>query len=108
MTVEDIIKEHNSHGKRMIPVKLTSDNDYLIDYDSGHPKKDTAELSCCIGMHQNCRGCMDIRETTETNKVITCRACYLRIVIPKRVKTYEDLRYYFEAKMGEQNNLPTH
>lgn len=71
----------------MTPIMLTRFGEVLR---SEQAEED--ELSCCIGVHHICKGFIDIRDISITHKVIICRGCALRIVIPVSVKTYKDLR----------------
>lgn len=84
------------------PIRLTKENNYLLEYPSPMLNEHTADkdkLSCCIGLHKTCIGWVDIRKTTPTHNVILCRACGLRITIPNDVKTYGDLRKYINTKL---------
>jgi hypothetical protein len=75
------------------PIRLTLDGDYLCEYSSSDRHlQDDSELDLCIGVHQNCNGFMDRHRATNIHDAISCRKCYLRIVIPREIKTYGDLR----------------
>jgi len=47
-----------------------------------------------IGNHGICTDFIDLKSVSTTHNVILCRSCKLRIVIPKEIETYGDLRRY--------------
>ena len=76
----------------MQPIQLTKFGETLINYP-GSESNDQSELYCCIGIHEEC-GWMDIHKISKTHVALTCRNCGLRVVIPKDIKTYGQLREY--------------
>lgn len=85
-------------GVQLKPIVLTKFDETLLeptaDYDEHHTYNDS-ELKSSIGVHDVCKGRMDLKEISETHQVIVCRECGLRVVIPKTIQTYGDLREYF-------------
>ena len=81
------------------PITLTVYGETLRSYD-GSTVGDDGELSCVIGVHDICRGFIDIRDVSKTHKVLICRSCSMRVVVPNRVKKYADLRNFL---IGFQN-----
>lgn len=80
------------------PIILTEHNEVLkplVDV-----KKDSEELSFCIGWHLYCNGSLDIMVVSNTHKAIRCNRCGLRVVIPSGVKTYGDLKRHTKATLG--------
>lgn len=59
---------------------------------------DLGELSTCVGVHDTCRGWMDIRDISSTHRRLRCRACGFTLTLPKNVKTYGDLRVWVQIK----------
>jgi len=76
------------------PIILSKYSEILLEYPSSN-SDDSKKLSICIGVHDICNGFLDIKRISNTHKVIICRSCGLRIVVPKRVITYGDLRKHF-------------
>jgi len=79
------------------PVKLTAEGDLLREYPSPHSgfidhTRDDGELSSCVGLHKRCNGWVDRRDATETHDALSCRSCNMRVLFPKSVKTYGELR----------------
>ncbi len=79
------------------PIQLTLEGDLLSEYPplSGYlvdHTKDDHELSCCVGVHNYCYGWMDRTGATKMHDAIVCRRCHLRVLFPKNIKTYGELR----------------
>jgi len=52
-----------------------------------------------IGSHDICRGWIKIHKVSLAYNVIICKKCNLRIMIPKEIETYGDLRKYLSKKI---------
>lgn len=78
----------------MKPIQLTVDGDMMREYPPSHREhtRDTHVLGSCIGVHDYCNGFMDRHRATKTHDSVSCRACHLRVLFPKEVKTYGELR----------------
>lgn len=86
----------------LTPVPLTPGGDLLCEYPPRalafgfvyfvEHTRDTGELGYCVGVHAYCNGWMDRHRATATHDAISCRSCHLRVLFPKEVKTYGDLR----------------
>lgn len=85
------------------PVQLTPESDLLREYPpstlafSGlayfvEHTRDDRKLDGCVGVHKYCNSWMDRRRATGTHDAIVCRGCHLRVLFPKEVKTYGELR----------------
>lgn len=84
------------------PIRLTADGDLLREYPPGHRgfgqryfvdhTRDESKLNTCVGTHAYCGGWMDRRGATATHDAIVCRGCHLRVLFPKTVDTYGELR----------------
>lgn len=89
----------------MEPIQLTPDGDKLKEYppDSGglHAKhtRDDNKLGCCVGVHAYCGSWVDRRGATETHDALVCRGCYIRVLFPKTVQTYGELRELMENRL---------
>lgn len=57
--------------------------------------RDDGSLRHSIGVHDTCNAWMDVREVSLTHNALVCRQCGLRVVIPKEVETYRQLRDHF-------------
>src|SRR3989344_78869 len=84
------------------PIKLTPEGDLLREYPPSligfgleyfvDHTRDDRRLDSCAGIHAYCNCWMDRRSATATHDAIVCRGCHLRVLFPKEVKTYGDLR----------------
>lgn len=88
------------------PIQLTSEGDLLReyppsrDYFSDHTR-DNHELNCCVGVHDYCNSWMDRMRATKTHDAIVCRGCHLRVLFPKEIKTYGELRQVLASKFAQ-------
>lgn len=87
--------------KDMKPIVLNEYGDTLREYphnettwskQEAEKNPDNKELSSCIGVHDICRGWMDIKQISQTHQRITCRACSFTMTIPLSIDTYGKLR----------------
>lgn len=83
------------------PILLNKNGEKLNDYPNSEGG-DKKRLSNPIGVHAICSGWVDIGKISETHKAIACRGCHLRIVIPKEIKTYGDLRKHLIKQINEE------
>ncbi len=80
----------NSAGDTLIerpPERLLSNLGYFVDH-----VRDAHSAASHVGYHQYCNGEMHRRRATTTDDVLVCRGCYLRVMLPKHVQTYGELR----------------
>ncbi len=99
--IETIIKEIK-RSIPLIPIQLTPEGDLLQEYPPSmlafgltyfvDHAKDDHQLNYCVGVHKHCNGWMDRVRATETHDAICCRNCHLRVLFPKEVRTYGELR----------------
>lgn len=99
---QQLIEKICSEIKRSIslqPIQLTLEGDLLREYPPSlhggyfvDHTRDTNNLGSCVGVHMYCGGWMDRNRATKTCDAITCRHCHLRVLFPKEVKTYGELR----------------
>lgn len=103
---EQLIKAIQLEIERSIPLKpiqLTPEGDLLHEYPpSPHAffglehfvdhTRDNHELSCCVGVHEYCNSWMDRVRATKTHDAIVCRGCHLRVLFPREIETYGELR----------------
>ncbi len=91
------------------PIRLTPEGDYLSEYPPRiqhlggleyfvEHTRDGDDLDHCVGVHKYCGCFMDRRGATETHDAIVCRGCHLRVLFPKTVKTYGELRQALSHK----------
>lgn len=82
----------------LVPVQLTPEGDLLCEYPpSGlggfvDHTRDGKALSTCAGVHKYCNGWMDRLRATARHDAIVCRNCHLRVLFPRTVTTYGELR----------------
>lgn len=99
---EEKIEAVKSEIERSIPLKpiqLTRDGDMLLEYPPSMQSsffvdhtRDDEELSSCVGIHKYCGGWIDRCGVTKTHDAFVCGTCYIRVLFPKEVKTYGELR----------------
>lgn len=93
-----ILFEAIEKGLQLRPIILTEFGETLLeplaDSDEYHTHDDTP-LKSNIGVHDICNGWVDLKGVSETHQAIVCRSCQLRVVIPKIIETYGELRKYF-------------
>jgi hypothetical protein len=87
----------------MEPIKLTRYEETLLEYPKEQWQKsrtdeDTFQIGSVLGVHDVCRGWVDLRAASKTFNAITCRLCYLRVIIPNTIKTYGALREHLGLK----------
>lgn len=91
----------------MKPIQLTaegdmlreyppSDDDYFVDHT-----RDNHTLSSCVGVHDFCNCWMDRKRATQTHDAVLCSGCHLRVLFPKEIKTYGQLREHLESKFAQ-------
>lgn len=62
------------------------------------------ELSISIGVHDVCEGFMETHAISDTHRAIICRQCRLRVVFPKWVKTYGDLKKWSNVQVKVEDS----
>lgn len=71
-----------------------SDN-YFVDHTrDGH---ELSHTSSGVGVHLHCRGWMRRTRVTETHDGLVCSSCYLRVLFPREIKTYGELRKFLAS-----------
>ena len=85
------------------PIQLTAEGDLLREYPPSGDyfvdhTRDDRELSSCVGVHDFCNSWMDRTRATKTHDAIVCRDCHLRVLLPKEIKTYGELRQVLASK----------
>ncbi len=103
------------------PIQLTMEGDLLEEYPprpSGFGSFeyfvehtcDEDNLDSCVGVHKYCQGWVDRVRATETCDALLCRGCHLRVLFPKNIKTYKELRdsllYERVITLHEQGKIP--
>jgi len=87
------------------PIQITRDGDLLCEappsgnlwggYFVDHMRdKDKIEGSSMV--HKFCYGFMNRLRATEDLDVLVCKLCFLRVLFPKEIVQYGQLRYWFE------------
>lgn len=103
---QECIKAIQDEIERSVPLKpiqLTAEGDLLREYppSGGYfvdHTRDNRKLHSCIGVHDFCNGFMDRTRATMTHDAIVCRSCHLRVLFPKEIETYGELREVFASK----------
>ena len=80
------------------PIVLDKNTGEILLGYPGSEQGDEGELWCCIGVHEICRGWVDIKPISTTHQALVCRSCGMRILVPASVKTFGDLRSFFNKK----------
>jgi hypothetical protein len=107
-----LVKAVESEIRRSVPlppIQLTPDRDLLREYPPRpielgalpyfvDHSRDGEQLSTCVGVHAYCGSWMDRVRATATHDAIVCRGCHLRVLFPKGIKTYGQLRQHLAAE----------
>lgn len=72
---------------------------YLVDHD-----RDEDELGDCAGVHMYCGSWVDRQRATKTHDALVCRGCHLRVLFPKKVRTYGELRQALAPQFVQQTS----
>lgn len=102
---EKLIEAMSQEIERSVPlepIQLTAEDDHLCEYPRGthafgfgyfvSHTRDENGLCSCAGVHEFCNSFMDRTRATQTQDAIVCRRCHLRVLFPREVETYGDLR----------------
>ena len=78
------------------PIKVTLDGDefspaldFVVIKTEGHAIPVDGSFA---GRHVTCGGMVYLRPTTALHQALVCGGCFLRVVVPRSVKTFTDLR----------------
>ena len=85
------------------PVQLTDHGDLLLEYprQPAHlagleyfvkHSRDGDKLNTCVGVHKHCCGRIERHRATDTHDALVCGSCHLRVLFPKEVENYGQLR----------------
>ncbi len=109
----EVMTEEIERSIPLKPIQLTPEGDLLREYPPSTPAfgleyfvkhtRDENDLGSCVGVHEFCNCWMDRARATKTHDAIVCRRCHLRVLFPKEVKTYGDLR---QALASQQIQVP--
>ena len=89
----------------LIPVVVTEFGEELVGYPGKRHElgtDETEESPMSISVHGRCRGFVDRKDVSNSHDVLKCRACFLRVYVPKSVQTYGDIRRHFIAYNSPQ------
>ena len=78
---------------RRKPIVLTEHGETLVTLPSDDQGDDRhlsewEDIPYNIGVHACCGGTITANNVSETHKALSCVACGLRIVIPRKINTY--------------------
>ncbi|MEK7192966.1 MAG: hypothetical protein AAB682_02410, partial [Patescibacteria group bacterium] len=65
-----------------------------------HPRDESRLKVSFAGKHLVCGNRLDRLAVTPTFHAIVCKECCLRVLFPKEVETYGELRKYLAVKLG--------
>jgi hypothetical protein len=98
----EVMTEEIERSVPLEPIQLTPEGDLLREYPPStlafgleyfvKHTRDENNLGSCVGVHEFCNCWMDRSRATKTHDAVVCRGCHLRVLFPKEVKTYGDLR----------------
>lgn len=111
-----LIRVMNKEVERSVPlepIQLTPEGDLLREYPPSalafgfeyfvKHTRNKNNLDSCVGVHEFCNCWMDRTRSTKMHDAIVCRGCHLRVLFPKKVKTYGDLR---QALVSHRVQIP--
>ena len=89
------------------PIQLTRYGDSLTSTKNTVTHTDEDQIpcgkSCCMGMHERCSGKLHCEKISDTYCVINCDLCNLHVYFPAIIKTYLQLREYFQQKFNSNS-----
>lgn len=71
-------------------------SNYLVDHIN-----DQDVLSMGVGIHDFCGGAIHRFKSTEDQDTLVCQQCSLRVIFPKSINTYGELREYLDKKLSK-------
>jgi hypothetical protein len=82
----------------MKPVIVNEFGESLSHYPGDKHSKDSDDqkLSTCVGIH-SCHGWTDRHDVSPTHMALACRQCGWRVVLPRTIETFADLRAHFHV-----------
>jgi hypothetical protein len=94
-----LVAEEIERSIPLAPIQLTVDGDVLREYPPTRGMsyfvehtRDTKALTGCVGIHDLCDSWVDRKRATKTHDALVCRGCYIRVLFPREVATYGELR----------------
>ncbi|TSC71208.1 MAG: hypothetical protein G01um101449_63 [Parcubacteria group bacterium Gr01-1014_49] len=110
----DAIKTEIERSIPLEPIQLTPDGERLREFPynptlNGFSRppvqafvdhtRDEHEFRGEVGIHDYCEGRMKRIRVAETRDALICGRCHLRVLFPKEVQTYGELRGFLAAKI---------
>lgn len=74
------------------PIVLNEFDETLIGDGNRDISDETTLIFSRVGVHAECHGFINLIPVSETYSVLYCQHCGLRIIIPRKIGTYGDLR----------------
>ncbi len=85
------------NARPLAPIVVSEYGEEIGEYPPsdvmGKHARDADAISTCI--HRICRSWVDCKSISRTHSALVCRECKMRIVFPREIKTYGDLRAHF-------------
>lgn len=107
------IQEEIEQSMPLTPVQITPEGDMLLEYPPRlsfgaqeyfvEHSRDEDECDDCAGIHKFCGGWVDRKRATATHDSLNCRSCRMRVLFPREIKTYGQLREALSAKLALAN-----
>jgi hypothetical protein len=81
-------------------IKLPEPEGFLLPYPGSPPDKPAMEvvIGVVAGVHEVCNGYVNFDYVSEAYGAMSCRKCKLRILVPRTVVTWADLKTYLEGE----------
>ena len=111
----DVMGEEIKRSIPLEPIQLTKEGDFLcenlyalrtvkLEYFIEHVRDENElKFSWSLGSHKFCEGLMWRVRATEDRDAVICRGCNsIRVLFPRRVKTYSDLRQDLLVAVGNE------
>ena len=106
--ITEALRQEIERSVPLQPIQLTADGDMLLEYPRQNKAiglsyfvdhaRDADKLGSCVGVHKHCQGWVDRNRATDTQDALVCRRCHIRVLFPKDVKTYSQLREALAVK----------
>ncbi len=95
------------------PIQLTKDGEILLEFPPevtsrnwlvNHTRDHDELAKSRVGIHGYCGARLNRNRVTEVSDALHCNDCGLRILIPKEIKTYGELRQHLKSALIQRSD----
>lgn len=104
----EVLRQEIERSVPLEPIRLTAEGDLLHEdppsaringYLADHTRDDHKLISCA-GVHAYCNGYVDRGHVMEMQDALLCRKCHLRVLFPREIQTYGELRQLLASRLS--------